>query len=384
MKKLLAVILSLLLLAGCAKKPQDEKKDEENNYVYGMWVSCFELEKLSKGGFKEQFEILADNAEKMGLNTLFVHTRAFESCIYNSKLFPLDNWCEKENYDVLEFMINTCKNHNLEFHAWINPYRLSSSSDAVLSEKLSYLKENEDYCKVENGVYLNPASIKTQMLIINGIKELLSKYDIDGIHFDDYFYPTTDSSFDSISYENYAKASENPLILADFRRAQVNVMISGVKQAIKASQKDILFSVSPAADIDRNYNELYADVRLWCKEAIIDAIIPQIYFGFNYPTEKFCFENLVIEWINCTKDTSVLLYIGLSPYKLGTETGPDGEEWKNGTDVVANQLKNIFAKSGISGFSLFSYSSISNNGELYTIQRENIKREILQKKGERI
>jgi uncharacterized lipoprotein YddW (UPF0748 family) len=105
-----------------------------------------------------------------------------------------------------------------------------------------------------------------------------------------------------------------------------------------------------------------------------------ISFGFGFWEKKFCFENLVVEWIKCVQNTDVSLYIGLAPYKLGTENQPDKKEWETGVNVVADQLKNIFARGEINGIALFSYSSLSNKNELFLKQKENITKEILKNK----
>lgn len=377
MKKIIALILSLCCLTGCAQQKAAVENKVQKNYVYGMWVSYYELENMADNGFFEGFEDLCKNAAELGVNTLYVHIKAMDTLFYNSNYLTTAEWCNSLNTDATRFMIETAHKYSLEFHAWINPYRLSHSKDAALSEHFDTFAENVDYARLDNGVYLNPASPLAQSLILNITREIVHNYNVDGIHLDDYFYPTTASSFDSITYEDYKKNSENPLSLEDYRRTNVNVMLLGIKQIISSSGKDITFSISPAADINKNYSELYADVSFWCNAGIIDVIIPQIYFGFNYPVEKYCFENLVLDWIKCVSDSNVSLYIGLAPYKLGTANEPDKAEWEMGVNVVADQLKNIFARGEINGIALFSYSSISNNGEHFVQQRNNIKQEII-------
>ncbi len=380
MKKIISLLVALCCLSGCAQAPNPAETQVKENYAYGMWVSFYELEGMAAGDFYKEFEETCKAAKDMGLNALFAHVKAMDVCFYNSQFLPMADWCKNLDKDALYFMVETAHKYGLEFHAWINPYRLSHSKDFVLSEHFASFVENYDYMRLENGVYLNPASSKSQALILNIIKEIISGYNVDGIHLDDYFYPTTLASFDSAVYEEYRALSGNPLELADYRRAQVNALILGVKQTLVSLKKKVTFSVSPTADMDKNYNELYADVAFWCKQGIVDVIIPQIYFGFDYPLEKFCFENLVVEWINCVQNTDVLLYIGLAPYKLGTESEPDKKEWGKGVNVVADQLKNIFARGEINGIALFSYSSLSNKNELFLKQRENITKEILKNK----
>lgn len=376
MKKFVSLILLLCCLSGCAIPHEPIKTEPNENYVYGVWISCYELEDMAAEGFYNAFEKTCEEAKVMGLNTLYVHIKAMDTCFYESQFLPIAEWCKGLDRDVLEFMVNTAHSYGLLFHAWINPYRLSHRKDFALSEHFGDFIEDYDYARLDNGVYLNPASSKAKTLILNVIKEVINGYDVDGIHLDDYFYPTTDASFDSAIYGEYIAVSSNPLGLDDFRRAQVNALILGVKQTVAALKKTVVFSVSPAADIQKNYGELYADVAFWCEQGIIDVIIPQIYFGFYYPLEKFCFENLVVEWIKCVQNTDVSLHIGLAPYKLGTENEADKKEWENGVCVVSDQLKNIFARGEISGIAFFSYSSLINKNELFIKQRQNITKEI--------
>ena len=376
MKKVILFILILCCMAGCSGKPAIVETPHKENYIYGAWISFYELEGMAAGDFYKGFENACRKTAEIGLNALYVHVKAMDTCFYNSEFLPMAEWCKELDTDVLYFMAETAHSFGLEFHAWLNPYRLSHSKDFTLSKNYSEFVENYDFARLDNGVYLNPASSKSQAVILKVIREILSNYDIDGIHLDDYFYPTTDTSFDRASYEEYASLSEKPLGLDDYRRAQVNALILGIKQTIVSLKKEVVFSVSPAADIQKNFGELYADVSFWCKQGIIDVIIPQIYFGFDYPLEKFCFENLVVEWIKCVQNTDVSLYIGLAPYKLGTENEADKAEWAEGVYVVSDQLKNVFARGEIEGIVLYSYSSLSNENELFLKQRENIKNEI--------
>ena len=224
-----------------------------------------------------------------------------------------------------------------------------------------------------NGIYLNPAEQEVRELVINGIREVLQKYDVDGIHFDDYFYPTTDPEFDMASYEKYKSGAENPLELSDWRRSNVNALISACYTAVKYYDKDILFTVSPMASVEKNYNELYADVSAWAKNGCVDCIIPQLYFGFDYPEPEFRFENLIKKWIElAAENDGVELKIGLAPYKIGTDSEQDREEWNESADIIARQARKCRESGGVSGYVLFSYSSLFSSNGLNVKQRENL------------
>lgn len=381
MKKVLAVILCMVLLSACGeKKVNTENKDgkEEEKTFVGIWISYSELADAATGDFKENFTLMCDNALSIGATDLFVHIRPFCDSVYPSPLFPLCSWAKDLDYDVLSFMIETCHSKNLKFHGWINPYRVSTAyTDIEKLDEKSPAKINPDMLGAsETGIYLDPSSESARRLILEGIREICESYDIDGIHFDDYFYPTTLSGFDEKNYKSYVNSSKNPLPLDMWRRANVNVLIAGVHSLLNNLSRPVTFSVSPAADIEKNENSLYADIDSWCKAGYIDAVIPQLYFGFEYPMDKFKFENLINQWINYLDECSVYLYIGLAPYKLDTEKVPDKSEWENGTHIVAKQIKLIKDNAAVDGAVLFSYSYIFSDSENFKLQKKEIEKAI--------
>ena len=134
------------------------------------------------------------------------------------------------------------------------------------------------------------------------------------------------------------------------------------------------FSISPAASIEKNYSEYYADVKLWVKDGIVDTIIPQLYFGFEYPTREFRFDNLMDSWAElAAENKAVKLAVGLAPYKLGTDSEPDSAEWKNGTNIVARQIKACLDSEAVTGYVLFSYTSVFSDSEQAHEQLDKIK-----------
>lgn len=375
MKRLTAIFLLIIMLCGCTQRTSTVPSTADTKYLYGVWVTYAELSAAAQTDFEKGFEDICNNAKELGANALFVHLRAFCDSVYPSEYFPLCSWAQKQNGDMLLLMTQICKKYDLAFHGWINPYRVASTHSDI--ERLpinSPVRANPQLLgNTAEGLYLNPASANARRLVIDGVREIIEGYDIDGIHFDDYFYPTTDEGFDIQMYENYVSSNQNPLPLDEWRRVNVNLLISGVYSAIKSSGKDICFSVSPAADIEKNINVLYADVKSWCEAGYIDMIIPQLYFGFEYPVESFTFEQLLLDWIKLTQNSNTRLCIGLAPYKLDTQQTPDNEEWKDGTGIVARQLLHIKNQADISGAVFFSSSYLFKEDENHIIQKENIK-----------
>lgn len=390
MKRLLIVFLIAVLLSGC--NPTYMESDIENNDSYnmsgnassGIWLSFSEIATMlnSQKGFEQEVESVIYNCKNLGIENIYLHIRSHCDSIYKSAFFPLTEAASSYNYDVLEYMLTAFHSAGFKVHAWINPYRVSTATtdvNAIRTDspihkwlKDSDPKNDKNVC-IYNGVYLNPAENEVMKLVIDGVKEIVTKYQVDGIHFDDYFYPTTDEAFDKLSYDEYVNSAEKPLELNNWRRANVNALISGVSVAIKSINDDVVFSISPAASIKNNYNNLYADVEFWIKNSLIDAVIPQLYFGYKHNDRNFRFDKLLNDWkklISVSNECELI--IGLAPYKIGTQTDSDGTEWQTDSDLIARQVKQCYEDERVSGYALFSYSAMVSDNEENIKQRENL------------
>lgn len=389
-KALICLCLAAFLLAGCGVKgtvseaPKAENTKFTDTASSGVWLTFSEINAMLKSddGFKTEFSRVIENCKSLKIGDIYVHIRSYCDSLFKSDYFPLISAAEGLDYDLFEYIVSSCRAAGIKVHAWINPYRVltsSSNPEDLRQDSPAYRwlhddnPENDKNVLFCGGIYLNPAEYEVRELVINGIREVLQRYDVDGVHFDDYFYPTTDPQFDSVSYEKYKAETENPLELSDWRRSNVNALISGCYTAVKFYSKDILFTVSPMASVEKNYNELYADVSGWIKNGCVDCIIPQLYFGFDYPEPEFRFDSLLEEWTALTAENSeVELKIGLAPYKIGTDSEADSEEWNSCTDILARQAKICRENGRVSGYVLFSYSSLFSENELNAKQRENL------------
>lgn len=383
MKRSIAVILMIImLLSGCKPSVKASKQESETGKLSsGVWLSYNEINGMltSQNNFRSEVEQVLQNCKSLEIENIYIQVRPFCDSIFESSYFPLRENVKGMDFDIFEYMLNAFQNEGIKVHAWINPYRVYTASEdinAISPESPAYKWLNDESAENDrnvcfaDGIYLNPAEAEVRALVIDGIREITERYSVDGIHFDDYFYPTTDSSFDSESYAIYSSGTEKPLSIEDWRRANVNTLISGCATAIRGSGKNITFSISPAASIDKNYNELFADVEYWVKNGLVDTVIPQLYFGFEYPLSEYRFETLLKSWkklMSCNDE--VKLIIGLASYKIGTDTAPDNEEWQRDTDIIARQAELCRKDDRISGYVLFSYSSIFSDGELNKAQK---------------
>lgn len=313
--------------------------------------------------FEQQAEEVISNCAKHGINNLFVQVRPFCDSLYPSKLFGWSRFAlskdkKAPDYDPLEILTALAHAENIKIHAWINPYRVSYSTDysELDGDCPALKKEYKPHTFVtKDGIYFNPSSLQAQGLVLNGIREILKNYDVDGIHIDDYFYPMPDGDFDSEEYENYTN-SGGTLSLEDWRRENVNALVAGMYAIVKVSGNRV-FSISPAGDIDKNYTDMYADVSHWfTSEGYADMIIPQIYFGFEH--EKLPFDATLSRWKELANGSRVQLVCGLAAYKQGKEdafAGIGRAEWQTNADLLEIQMKQALTDETCSGYVLFSY-----------------------------
>ena len=377
--KIAAAILAALMLACCNSLPTPQKS-QENKEMVGVWLTYSEISSmiLSEKGFEAEVNSAIGNMKEAGINTLFFHTVAFCDAVYPSDIYPFCDALSVSQTDILKIAVDTAHKNGIKIHAWINPYRVSTKTNDINGISSLYAKKEigkmlngNNVCFTANGIYLNPSSSLVRSTIISAVREIINGYEVDGIHFDDYFYPTTDAAFDKESFDEYLKAAKNPLTLEEWRRVNVNSLVMGVYSAVKAKSSDLLFGISPAADLDTNYNALFADVEGWLGGGYIDYVVPQLYFGFQYPTERFRFENLLTSWLDLSGGKADL-YVGLAAYKAGTEQEPDNIEWQSDNTIIAREIE-LLRGNGVEGFVFFSYSSLFSDSFYNVEQLKNIK-----------
>jgi len=346
----------------------------------GVWVASVlnldfpSRQNLSAAAMRREIDAIVARTVDIGCNAIIFQVRPTGDSFYESEIFPWSQWLSGTQgvgipgFDPLAYWIESCHANGIELHAWLNPYRiihtLTNSSDpgslapnhpVRLQPELAVAWTASNGNK---GLFLDPGLPEARKLIIDSIKELVAKYDVDGVHIDDYFYPGA-SFNDESSYARYG----NGMDLADWRRENVNELIKGIRDVIRKANselgKDVRWGVSPTA-IWKNgstdplgvpttrgqesYHALYADTRRWVMEEWVDYICPQIYWYIGFDTANF--EPILDWWIDLCRDYDVDLYIGHAAYREDQNDQPPhwrGEmirqlEMASGSDVVKGSV----------------------------------------------
>ena len=347
------------------------KNEEREQEMIGIWVPCMCLDMTgtnrSESAWKDKITKIMDDVKAFGTNTVFFHVRPFSDAIYPSEYYPFSHIIsgkqgKEVDYDPLKIAIETAHEKGLSFHAWINPLRVSISA---LPDKLSndnpinkLIDENGDSMTIvcDGQTFLDPSYSEVRRLICDGVRELVRNYDLDGVHIDDYFYPTEDLSVDSIEYKSYkASAGDAALTQQEWRQQNINSLICGMYEATH-TKKGCKFGISPQCNIENDY-KMSADVRTWCSEnGYCDYICPQTYVSVNHPL--FPFNNFAETWRKMTTAKGVRLYFGLALYKAGSND--DSGTWKDTDDNLKREVSYIRSIKS-DGFALFSYEQLSSD-----------------------
>ena len=312
----------------------------------GVWVPYLSLEtpEHTQEAFEANFKSIAGSAKEKGLNALFVHVRPFCDALYPSELYPWSHVLTGEQgkdpgFDPLAFMVDYTHSLGMEFHAWINPLRVKTAeTPSALAKDNPYetLKADNPYyfMEWEGALYLDPAYPYVRSLIAKGAAEVAEKYPVDGIHFDDYFYPSQDPSLDGEAYQLHVESVSEPLELMDWRTANINAMVAETYERVKAARPQAKFGISPQGNMD-NDAEMGADVAAWCAvPGYVDYICPQLYYGFEHPVLDY--GKSLGQWQELYKHEDLELYVGLALYKAGD--ADQGEDWLGG-DVISRQIE---------------------------------------------
>jgi uncharacterized lipoprotein YddW (UPF0748 family) len=344
-----------------------------------VWIASVDnIDWPSKKGLpvdsqKAEYIRMLDLHQRNGMNAMIVQIRPATDAFYPSQYEPWSEWLTGRQgkppdpyYDPLEFMIEEAHKRGMEFHAWCNPYRAEfkigvSSVSPAHPTRL----HPEWFLPYGDKRYFDPGNKEAQQFVTNVIRDVVRRYDVDAIHFDDYFYPyrIAGKEFpDDATYRKYG----NGLSKDDWRRSNVDSIIVLLSRAIKEEKKYCRFGISPFGvwrnkDKDpegsntqagqTNYDDLYADILLWLRNGWIDYVAPQLYWEFGHP--RAAYEVLLDWWSKHTYGRHC--YIGLGIYRAGSD-----KAWRDKT-LLPRQIKALRNKETVQGAIYFSSKSFLRN-----------------------
>ncbi|MGB3143203.1 MAG: family 10 glycosylhydrolase [Maribacter sp.] len=382
MTRFFSILFLLLFLSSCSIFRNYEKHPKTE--FRGVWIATVVNIDWPKNGKdtaekqKADYLNILNFYEKENYNAVIVQVRAAGDAFYDSEFAPWSRFLTGEegnspnwNTDVLEWMILETHKRGMEFHAWLNPYR------ATFDEDFEVLSDTHDYCThpewmVHYGKknYYNPGlpAVRNQFTKIIG--ELVSQYDIDAVHFDDYFYPykIKDEIFnDSVAYKEHSLANQN---LEDWRRSNIDSLVKQVNDTIKSIKPWVQFGISPFGVWKNNstdpkgsdtkagqttYEDLYADPLLWMEKGWIDYLAPQVYWSMNLPAAS---HRKIVDWW-AKNNYGTRLYVGNGAYKVRNNSDIAWDDKKE----LPKQLELARMNPEISGNIMFSAKSLMKDNE---------------------
>lgn len=334
---------------------------------------------------KSRCDAILDAAQANGCNTVYLQVRPAADALYPSDLFPWSKYltgsagtAPSDGFDPLAYWVEQAHARSMKLEAWVNPYRIcagqNAASDFAALPDSSPAKQHPDWVVTCDGsYYFNPGLAEVRQLICDGVQEIVETYDVDGVQFDDYFYPSTE--FDDA--DTYAAAATD-LSRDDWRRDNVDQLVQMVHQTVQEHAKNTacVFGISPSG-IWRNkgvnafggsdtngyehYTSAYADSLTWIKNGWIDYICPQIYWEIGDPAADF--DTLARWWARQVDGTDVDLILGLAAYKIGDAQYSD--VWQtDGCAEIGRQIDLSREIDGISGCAVFSLRNMEQTAGL--------------------
>lgn len=359
-------------------KPIETIKEIEEER--GVFISYLDYTPLFKNKteqeIKKEIDKIYENLKSLSLNTIYLQVRSFADSIYPSEYFPASkNITNEENisFDILKYFVKKAKIYQFKIFAWINPYRISNDKNDKIDKDASFASwENTNKIEFsEEGIYFNPADKDVSNLILKGVKELVENYEIDGIIYDDYFYPN--NTIDTENYSDY-KSNGGEKTIEEYRISIIEDLIKNTYDTIKNINNKILFGISPTGNTSNNLNKEYLDLEsILKKDNYLDFIIPQLYYGFFNETKPYI--TVLNEFSNMIKTSNTTLKVGLSIYKSGnvdTYAKSGKNEWIENNNILMKQIVVSRSINNYEGFVIFRYAYLFNS----EIQNKTMKEEI--------
>jgi uncharacterized lipoprotein YddW (UPF0748 family) len=374
--------------------------DAPKRQVRGDWIATVaNIDWPSKPGLtpqqqKAELVGLYDEAVSRGLNTVVLQVRPTADTFWPSRYEPWSKYLtgtpgQDPGYDPLRFAVREAHARNLELHAWFNPYRVSMDTDRSALPANSPAAEHPDWVKAYGGkLYYDPGLPQVRSLVEHVVMDVVDRYDVDGVHFDDYFYPypvagqvfDDDATF-AAHGDGFPDTAQGR---ADWRRHNNDLLVSQLDRKIHRAKPWVKFGVSPfgvwrnqATDPQgsattagaQTYDDLYADTRKWVRKGWLDYIAPQVYWALGFAPADYAV--LVPWWADQVRGTGVQLYIGQATYKVGAST--QSPAWNDDPREISNHLTFNRSYPEVDGDIYFSAKDVRANrlGHMDIVQREH-------------
>ena len=353
----------------------------DSGELRGVWFSYLDWQNMptDEAGFKAAADQVMSDIQKNGMNAIFCHVHSHSDAYYPSSVLPTSKFLPGNGrFDALQYMIDSAHRHGLRFHAWFNPYRVTgyqmkwSDVPAGSIVKQWYASCNRNVLLFDGNYYLNPAQPAVRDLVVSSIREVLTKYAIDGVQFDDYFYPDLGKdAATNFDYPEYQLYSGNASI-TEWRKANVSALIAAVYQTVHAVRPAAVFGVSPVAQLKylRSEKSYFVDIDTWMSHTgYIDYVLPQIYFDFEQKTgsgvaSDAAYATCLNSWLQLRQKTGgkVKLYVGLALYKCGTSAwdGNAKPEWLRRSDILLREVQLARQSGQVSGFGIYAYQNFDD------------------------
>lgn len=319
--------LCFLFLSLMAKAQTQEGMPHPKREFRAAWIQAVNGQFRGMSAQKMQQVLISqlNSLQGAGINAIIFQVRPEADALYQSAIEPWSRFLTGEQgkapdvwWDPMQFMIDECHKRCMEFHAWINPYRVKTTLKSRLAPNHIYYRHPEWFVTYGDQLYFDPALPENRRHILNVVKDIVQRYDIDAIHMDDYFYPYPVKGLpfpDDASFARYGGGFDNR---DDWRRSNVNVLIRELHQQIRSVKPWVKFGISPFGIYRnqssdplgsrtrglQNYDDLYADVLLWAREGWIDYNIPQVYWHIGHPAADYA--TLVEWWVSIAKTVRCL------------------------------------------------------------------------------
>ncbi len=322
---------------------------------------------------RAELRALYDRSEANGLNAVFVQIRPTADAFWPSPHEPWSEWLtgtqgRDPGYDPLEFAVEEAHARGLEFHGWFNPYRVAMHGDPARLTADHPARRNPDWTFTYGGrLYYDPGIPEVREFVIGAMMHAVENYDMDGVHFDDYFYPYPVDGQEIPDADTFAEHGGSYADIGDWRRDNVNAMVREMDAAVHAAKPHVKFGISPFgiwrnASTDpkgsdtgglQSYDAQFADSRRWVREGWVDYINPQVYWEIGLPVADYA--ELVPWWEQVVEGTGVHLYIGQAAYKVG-----NAGAWSDPREL-ARHLDFNRDHPGVLGDVYFSATSLRTN-----------------------